>query len=340
MLEHHDVIIVGAGPGGISVATALRAQGIDDVVLLEKGVVGQAWLDYPSETHLLSESATDHDDNMIDDVATSEVFPNMPHPSHLIYQKYLEHVVEQKKLKVYQHITIEKVTYNPDEKKFILMGADDTYFTANFLVWAAGMFSTPNEKLDSEGCYIHYARLPYLNDITSGEITVVGSANGASGVIMQLARPGRLVTLVSAHPYEIPMPIDCLWKDQMRFVKDLEMQGLVRIIENFRVKRIYQREGMYVLESETGQELTAPLRPIVCTGFLSNIEPVKNLVEERPVGHGHEPDIDPHRQSKKTPNLYLGGVIAKVADDGDGMIVTFREFGKAIAEDISRKLQK
>jgi len=35
---------------------------------------------------------------------------------------------------------------------------------------------------------------------------------------------------------------------------ELEMQGLVKIVDNFRAKRIFQEDGQYVLESEAGQK--------------------------------------------------------------------------------------
>src|SRR5258708_3522061 len=103
MLEHHQIIIVGAGPGGIAVAASLKDAGLDDVIILEKGTIGQAWLDYPAETHLLSESAASHDNNEIANVDTKDVFPNMPHPSHVIYQKYLAYVAKQKKIEVHEN---------------------------------------------------------------------------------------------------------------------------------------------------------------------------------------------------------------------------------------------
>ena len=85
-----------------------------------------------------------------------------------------------------------------------------------------------------------------------------------------------------------------LWKEQMQFIKDLQMQGMVKIVENFRVKRIYGEEGNYILESETGQTVPSKKRPIICTGFMPNIKPIESLVslvtkehersEERRVG--------------------------------------------------------
>src|SRR5258708_5908861 len=177
MPEHHQVIIVGAGPGGLAVGAALRDAGVDDVIFLEKGEVGESWLDYPTDTHLLSETAPNKDDNMIAGVDTSAVFPHMPHPSHILYQKYLAYVAEQKKLNVKTHIKVEKIFWDGAARIFHLIDRNGEEFTANFVVWAAGMYSTPNEIVNSEGCYIHYANFPYLDEMESDELTVVGTSN-------------------------------------------------------------------------------------------------------------------------------------------------------------------
>ncbi len=336
-MSHHlyTVVIVGAGPGGLSVAAALLEAGFhpEDIVVVDRGEVGQAWLDYPADTHLLSESSPAKDDNEIAGVRTSDVFPNIPHPSHLMYQKYLDYVAQVKKIPVKKNTTVESVVFNPEHKEFALNLRGDGYLTSKYVVWAAGMYYTPNENLDMEGCYIHYAKLPYLDDIDAKEITVVGSANGASGVVMQLARPGRKVTLVVSREYQIPMPIDCLWKENMKFVQDMEREGLVDIVEHFRVKRIYKEEERYYLESEDGKKLSSPEKPIICTGFLLNIEPVASLVDEVVEDREHHVDIDPDHQSKKQPGLYFAGVIGRFPGD-TGFIISFREFGEPIAQSI------
>ena len=337
MSEHHDVIIVGAGPGGIAVAAALQAHGVKDVLLLEKGVVGQAWLDYPANTHLLSESAPDKDDNKIADVDTADVFPHIPHPSHILYQKYLEHVIHQKKIPVCEKTFVEKVSFDAAKKLFHLV-TDRAEYTAKFLVWAAGMYTTPNEMTNCEGCYVHYAKVPDLSHIIASEVTVVGSANGASGVVMQLAQPGRVVTMVVSHEYVVPQPIDCLWKEHMQFIQDLEKQGLVRIVEKFRVADIVREGSHYILKSEDGQELTSPNKPIMCIGFHPNVAPVQDMLETYELHHETFMSLHPTHESKKQPGLYVAGCIGKV-EPSEGMIVVFREFGEPIAADIVRKLQ-
>lgn len=338
--EALSVVIVGAGPGGLAVAGALLEVGLSrqDLLVLDKGEVGQAWLDYPSDTRLLSESKQSKDDNQIAGVSTSEVFPNIPHPNHIMYQKYLDYVAQKLDIPVRRNTTVEKVVFDHDHKEFVLRLRDETNLRARFVVWAGGMYATPNEDMNMEGCFIHYAKMPYLEDVEADEVTVVGSSNGASGVVMMLAKPGRVVRLVVSREYTIPEPIDCLWKENMQFVKELENQGLVTIVEHFRVKRIYKDGDKYFLESEDGQKLTAADRPIICTGFHPNIEPIKDLVTEFCEDRETRIEMDEAHQSKKQAGLYLAGVIGRLEND-NGFIVSFREFGKPIAQSIISQLR-
>lgn len=340
-MTSHTVVIIGAGPGGLAVAADLVDRGIECVVF-ERGEVGQSWLIYPSDTHLLSESTEregHHDENMISDIPTSEVFPNIPHPNHLMYQKYLQHVADVKKLPVQVGVEIKTVIFNPEMKKFLVTTTTNEEFLADFVVWAGGMYSTPDDDMDSSGAFIHYANMPYLDNVDETEVTVVGGANGASSVVLQVAKPDRKVNLVVSKPYTIPMPIDCLWKEQMAFIQQLEKQGLVKIIENFRVKRIYERaeEKKFVLESEQGEELVVPARPIICTGFLPNVGPVANLVDIKKSDHQELLEINEAHESQKTPGLYIAGTVGKL-DHESGFIRHFRDFGKVIGDDIEKKL--
>jgi putative flavoprotein involved in K+ transport len=335
----YTVLIVGAGPGGLSVAGSLLDAGMspDEMLIVDRGEVGQAWLDYPADTHLLSESSPKVDDNMIAGVSTSEVFANIPHPNHIMYQKYLQHVVDKKGIPVRTNTTVEKVVFDHINNEYVLTLRNEEVLTAKFLVWAAGMYSNPNENLNMEGCFIHYARMPYMEELSTDEVTVVGSSNGASGVVMELARPGRVVTLVVSREYKIPMPIDCLWKRNMEFIQNIEKEGLVKIVENFRVKRIYKNHDRYYLESEDGNVMTSKEKPIICTGFLPNIDPVKGLVSEVCIDKETFLNLDKSHQSTDRPGLYMAGTIGRLEKD-DGFIRHFRNYGPAIVEDIFQKL--
>src|SRR6056297_1368432 len=78
-----DVVIVGGGPAGLSVAHELKRQGVDPVVL-ERGRVGQTWREVPRVTRLHTRRE-----------AVSLVGPRFPargdvFPSAAAYLAYLE----------------------------------------------------------------------------------------------------------------------------------------------------------------------------------------------------------------------------------------------------------
>ncbi len=333
----HSVIIVGAGPGGLSIAASLSDMGVQDVHILDRGRIGQSWLDYPPETRLLSESGAQKDDNMIAGINVWDVQPNIPHPTHVMYQKYLAEVAKRKNLQIHEEIDIDKVEFDENAKQFILSTTNDKRFSTNFLIWAAGMYSTPDEKLDSSTCFIHYSRIQDWKHITENSVSVVGGANGASEVVIQLAKPERTVRLICSKEFDVPLPIDCLWKENRQLIKDLENQGLVEIIENFRVKKISHDDTEYTIESTEGRTLKSPTRPIVCIGFLPNIDPVKEFVDTTQEGHDVFLTIDDSYQSKKQPGLFFGGTIAKLTHE-EGFIRHFREYGEKIAKVISKNL--
>ena len=51
-----DVVVVGGGPAGIGVAVALRAAGVNDVLVLERGVVGASFRRWPTEARMVTPS--------------------------------------------------------------------------------------------------------------------------------------------------------------------------------------------------------------------------------------------------------------------------------------------
>lgn len=334
----HSVIIVGAGPGGLSVAAALQEKGISDILVLDKGSVGQSWLDYPPETHLLSESSPEKDENMIAGISVWDVCTNISHPSHEMYQKYLQHVVDAKKIPTQTNIEVTKVTVNNETKHFFLETTSQEKFECQYLVWSAGMFATPNEDMDSPDCFLHYSRIQNWEHLEDNEIYVIGSANGATEVVLQVAKPGRKVFLLCSRTYDIPEPIDCLWKENMQLVKNMEKQGLVDIIENFRTKTIHHHENQYEIESSEGQKIIASSKPILCIGFSPTIGPVNDFIKVNTEHHEVLLDIDDAHQSKQQPNLYFAGTIGKKNHE-DGFIRGFRFFGEAIANDIQLKVK-
>ena len=54
--EHINVAIIGAGPAGLGMARVLRDLAIPDVWVLERGAIGQTFLDWNKDTQFLTPS--------------------------------------------------------------------------------------------------------------------------------------------------------------------------------------------------------------------------------------------------------------------------------------------
>lgn len=331
--EFHQVILVGAGPGGIAIASDLKKAGIKDFLMLEKGVVGQSWQDYPPETRLLSESSPTKDENQVGGISVTTVLPNIPHPSHAMYQRYLQTVVEKNQLPVQEHCSVNTVVVDSQTQEFILQTENEKTYRCQFLVWAAGSYSTPNESLSDKHCFIHYSRIQDWKHITDSVVTVIGGANGATEVVLQLASPGRKIRLLTTR-FEIPLPVDCLWKENRVLVREFEKQGLVEIIEDFRVKSIQHDESQFIITSESGATLYSENKPIVCIGFLPSVGPIASLVTTRIEGHDTFIDLNDAHESAKQPRLFLAGTVGRLHSGEDGFIRHFSHYGETIVPKI------
>ena len=89
------VAIIGAGPAGLGMARVFKDLGIGNVWVLERGQIGQSFLNWPAETRLLTPSFPGNVFGVTDLNAIS--FDSSPgwslrseHPSGPAYARYLE----------------------------------------------------------------------------------------------------------------------------------------------------------------------------------------------------------------------------------------------------------
>ena len=105
------------------------------------------------------------------------------------------------------------------------------------------------------------------------------------------------------------------------------------------LKKIYKEKDSYVLESDEYKKITVPNKPIVCTGFLPNIEPVKELVETVCEHHETFLRMSEDHQSLKTPGLFFAGVTYALNsfNEETDMLYILRgslEMGRAATSDV------
>ncbi len=188
--QHHQVIVIGAGPGGICTAVKLREAGIEDFILLEKadGVGGTWWHNrYPGaecdvKSHLYSFSFEIKRDWSRPFAGQAEIL------------EYMQHCA--KKYDVLRHCRfgqqVKAARWNEKSARWEVETADARRYTCSFLVSAMGMFNElqwpdfPGVDV-FKGTLFHSARWDHAADIRGKRIAVIGSAASAVQFVPEIA---------------------------------------------------------------------------------------------------------------------------------------------------------
>ena len=206
-VEETDVLVVGAGFGGIGMGIRLARRGLDSFVILERAQdVGGTWRDntYPGvacdiPSHLYSFSFRQNPD-------WSRVFA----PGEEI-QEYLRRCVREEGLTAHLRLgtDVQQVDWHDDEGRWHVR-TDRGSFVARVLVLAVGRLSEPLlPRVDSletfPGPVFHSAAWDHTADLTGARVGVVGTGASAVQVVPELARVAReLVVFQRSAPYVLP----------------------------------------------------------------------------------------------------------------------------------------
>ncbi|MEO0334717.1 MAG: YpdA family putative bacillithiol disulfide reductase, partial [Bacteroidota bacterium] len=243
-MKIYDVLIVGAGPCGLSCGIEAQQQGLTYAVL-DKGSITESIRRYPVDMTFFSSA----DNIAIGDVPFTSL--NL-RPSRVEALKYYRKVVDHFQLNV--HIFTEVENIEQSEGLFVLRTNQGTYRTKK-VVLAIGYYDIPRELgVSGEGLphVIHYYDEPYR--YTGTNAVVVGGANSAVETALDLYRNGVNVTLV--HIFEGIDKTAKYW-----IVPDLEnrvKKGEVQSYFNSEVTEITEKEvKIKNLQSGETQSLSA-----------------------------------------------------------------------------------
>lgn len=189
----HDVVIVGAGFGGLALAHALKQDGIDDLVILERGDgVGGTWrhntypgaaCDVPSHLYSLSFAPNPE---------WSRAYAGQPE-----ILRYAEDCYDR--LDVRRHVqvgvTVTAATWDEGRSSWTLHDSDGRTYEARTVVFAIGTFHTPAHPgiaglADFAGPVLHSARWDADVDLDGRSVAVIGT--GASAIQLVPAIAGRV----------------------------------------------------------------------------------------------------------------------------------------------------
>ena len=194
----HNVVIIGAGFGGLGMAIRLKAQGEENILMIEKGHdVGGCWRDntYPGAacdvpSHLYSFSFERH-------YPWSRRFA--PQQEIFSYQQYCA-----RKYDLYRHIRfnteVADARYQDEDGIWELTLTNGDTLTTRVLITATGQLNQPaypplSGIEDFAGAHFHSARWDHDVDLTGKTVAVVGTGASAIQFVPEVAKVAGKVKL-------------------------------------------------------------------------------------------------------------------------------------------------
>ncbi|MEV5428467.1 NAD(P)/FAD-dependent oxidoreductase [Streptomyces sp. NPDC052701] len=183
------VYVVGGGPGGLSVAYALRARGIRAVVLEKSDRVGASWRRHYDRLRL-------HTTRRLSSL------PGLPMPrrfgrwvSRDDVVRYLEKYAEHHRLEIVTGVEVSRVERTPDGTGWLLRATGGRELTGAAVVVATGHNHTPRVpdwpgRATYRGEFLHACAYHNAEPFAGRDVLVVGAGNTGAEIAVDLAEGG------------------------------------------------------------------------------------------------------------------------------------------------------
>jgi thioredoxin reductase (NADPH) len=320
-----EVIIVGAGPCGLSAAVELQKRGISPLIIEKNAIVHSIYL-YPTNMQFFSTP------ELLEIGGIPFTTPNEKptrHEALTYYRKVAQHY--KLRINSYQEVkTILKQdgifaleTENRAGKKI-------TYQARNVVV-ATGYFDHPNllgipgEDLPKVTHYFREAH-PY----TGTDVAIIGGNNSAVDAAMELLRVNARVTVI--YRGESYSPNIKPWVRPV--FESMVNKGNIRMLFKSRVELI--EETCIHVNIDGKVERINNDFVLALTGF----RPDRKMLANAGVtiaGEYEMPVFNPETMETNVAGLYIAGVIASGKEANEVFIETGRMHGVAIADHITAK---
>ena len=304
-----DALVIGAGPAGIGTALALSA--VDDLLVgvVDRGQIGQTFLDWPTKQTFLTPSFTGNGFGATDLNAvhprTSPAFSlGADYLTGPQYAKYLRSVVKHFQVPV---LSDTEVTAVEAAGGGFTVATSRGPVSARTVVWAGGEFSDrPDARLSGIGLSDHSAT-PEAWEPRSGRVIVIGGYESGIDIACHHVEHGAQVTVVDAgSPWDAGSGSDPSFRLAPRSRMRLDAAAATGRLTLTRAHASsIKRDGAeWIASLDNGTRIRADSRPIAATGFGPGLGPVSELFTLRRDGW---PELDDDDQSTITPGLFLSG---------------------------------
>ncbi|MFC5701574.1 YpdA family putative bacillithiol disulfide reductase [Cohnella faecalis] len=332
-VQEEDIVIIGAGPCGLSAAAELQDQGFDPLVIEKENVVNSI-ASYPTYLEFFSTP------EMLEIANIPFVSPHEK-PNRLEALNYYRTVAERKKLRIRRYE--EATAIVPEGKGFRIesttkYGGERLVTHARVVVVATGYFDHPN-RLGIPGEHLPHVThfFKEAHPYAGTKVVIIGGSNSAVDAALELMRVGASVTVVyrgesvsdNIKPWVKPIFESFVAKGRI----DLRLRSRVVAIEPARVTVRTNDEagsdGAARTDSAAREKVEADF-VLALTGFRPNRAFLRAIGVEAPEGNV-PPTHDEVTMETNVPGLYLAGVVATGRDANEIFIESGRNHGKKIA---------
>lgn len=342
----YDVIVIGAGAAGIGMGITLREFGINNLLIVDKGEVGDSFKHWPQETRFITPSFTTNGFGMPDinsvSIDTSPAYTfEQERFSGKDYAQYLELIAEEYELPVEEHQLIQRVEKSDNGYKVI--SENKTYIT-KYVIFAVGEFNFPSDSgiTGAKEHGIHYSEVQSWDDFKDDDYIVIGGNESSIDAATNLLNRRKKVTLITSSTgmnSDNPDPSISLapyTRTRHRQALDhLEHNEQFKVVQA-RVKEITHKDNYSVI-TENNNRYESNNKVILGTGFNNGaLNLAKHLFVEDDNGQA---DLTKYDESTIADNAFLVGPSVRHGQAIFCYVYKFRQRFAIIAEEIARREQ-
>lgn len=327
----HDLLVVGAGPAGLSAAIAARQHQLDCQVL-EKGVLVNSIYHFPRQMVFFTTP------DLLELGGLPLVSP-YEKPTRHEALRYYRRVAESYDLDIVYRETVLDVTPNAEQVDGPVFAIESRSARgvrrvrhARAVVFAIGYYDHPNfigvpgEDLPHVAHYYEEAHPYYLQ-----QVVVVGGGNSAAETALELHRAGAHVTLVHRHA-ELKSSIKYWVKPD---IDNRIKEGSVAARLGARVVEIRPTE--VVVDGPQGREELPADSVLLLTGYHADTELLLRA-GVRCDAVTARPELDPVTFETNVPGLFVAGGAVAGRDTSGIFIENGRFHGDAIVKVLGERL--
>lgn len=343
-----SVLIVGAGPSGIGVATALKQAGVTDMQIIDAREIGASFLNWPRQMSLLTPSFHSNsfgltDLNAIDPETSPADYLRTQHPKGDQYAKYLKAVATYHELPVRTGVRVSALEKEGDQ--FIATTNQGDFF-ADIVVWATGQFFSPRDQaFPGAELALHSSKVNDWKELEGDEFTVIGGYESGLDAALNLVDLGKTVCLHSrGEPWtsDDPDPSRSISPRTLDRLRDIlqspEKSKKLELFKNSDICSIEESQGWWTLLDQDEIPSVSYTRPILANGFHSGLGLVESLFrhdENNLPVFSEEAD-----ESTSTPGLFYSGPALVHRNSLFCFIYKFRARFGVVAREIANRLGK